>query len=65
MRALLNIEKGCSRRPRLIQRMGEYVIYGHFKLYQIPLYHSTNKKMMRILKKGPIITSCAIHLIIT
>ena len=25
--------------------MGEYVIYCHLKFYQIPLYHSTNKKI--------------------
>ena len=45
--------------------MGEYVIYCHFKFYQIPLHHSTNKKIDENSEKGPIITSCAIHQILT
>ena len=45
--------------------MGEYVIYCHFKFYQIPLHHSTNKKIDENSEKGPIITSGAIHLILT
>ena len=36
--------------------MGEYEILCHFKTFQIPLHHSTNKKITRILKKGLIVT---------
>ena len=31
--------------------MGEYVILCHFKAFHIPLHHSHNNKIMRILKK--------------